>query len=58
MKCKRITRKDNYKEWLDLDACDDCGCVNSNLYFKIWTVHNRKQILLCESCTKKILKIK
>lgn len=54
MKFKRISKKENFKEWLELDVCDDCGVVNSNDYFKIYTIHNRKEILLCKSCVKKI----
>lgn len=54
MKYRRITREKNYEEWVNLDVCDDCGCVNSEEYFKIYTMYNKKEILLCKSCVKKI----
>lgn len=54
MKFKRITRQENYKEWLNLNGCDDCGVVNSEEYFNIYTTHNKKEILLCKSCVKDI----
>lgn len=54
MKFKIITMKENYEEWLKLDVCDDCGVVNSEEYFKIYTTHNKKEILLCKSCVKNI----
>lgn len=54
MKFKIINREKNYKEWLDLDVCDDCGCCNSDTYFKLYTQHNEKEIVLCNSCVKRI----
>lgn len=55
MKIKKIKKEENFKEWLDLDVCDDCGSCNSNTYFKIHTQHNKKEILLCNSCIEDIL---
>lgn len=54
MKFKVIDYKENYDEWLELDVCDDCGCINANRYFKIYTIHNKKEILLCKGCVKNI----
>ena len=54
MKFKVIKREENFEEWSGLDVCDDCGCCNSDMYFKLYTRHNKKEILLCHSCVKYI----
>lgn len=56
MKYRVITREHNLIEWLELEGCDDCTTINSNMYIELSTESNNKSIILCKECFRKIVK--